>query len=86
MAKTYQLSRKGHFGASLKIVPVTTETETNTVRCLEVNGTDKFHITPQSALPDLTNYKVCYLIKLYCFFNIYNCCIFYFFLVCWRTT
>jgi len=58
MAKTYQLAHKGEFGASLKIVPVTTETQTNTIKCLEVNGTDKFHISPQSALPDLTNFKV----------------------------
>jgi len=58
MAKTYQLSHKGYFGASLKIVPVTTETETNTLKCLEVNGTDKFHISPQTALPDLSGFKV----------------------------
>lgn len=58
MAKTYQLSHKGYFGASLKIVPVTTETETNTLKCLEVNGTDEFHISPQAVLPDLSDYKV----------------------------
>lgn len=58
MVKTYQLSDKGSFGSSLKIVPVTTETETNTLKCLEVNGTDTFHISPQSALPDLTDFKV----------------------------
>lgn len=58
MAKTYQLSKKGDFGASIKIVPVTTETETNTVKCLEVNGTDKLHFLPQPTLPDLSNFKV----------------------------
>ncbi|XP_025417805.1 digestive cysteine proteinase 1 [Sipha flava] len=58
MVKTYQLSDKGSFGASLKIVPVTTETETNSLKCLEVNGTNKFHISPQSALPDLTDFKL----------------------------
>lgn len=58
MAKTYQLANKGSYGASLKIVPVTTETETNTMRCLEVNGTESFHISPQEALPDLENFKV----------------------------
>lgn len=62
MAKTYQLSNKGYFGASLKIVPVTTEKETNKLTCLEVNGTDEFHISPQSTLPDLSNFKVLYLI------------------------
>jgi len=58
MAKTYQLSNKGAFGASLKIVPVTTETETNTLKCLEVNGTDELHILPQPTLPDLSDFKV----------------------------
>lgn len=58
MAKTYQLSHKGYFGASLKVVPVTTETELNTFKCLEVNGTDIFHISPQASLPDLSNFKV----------------------------
>lgn len=62
MAKTFQLSNKGYFGASLKIVPVTTEEETNKLTCLEVNGTDHFHISPQSSLPDLSNFKVLYLI------------------------
>lgn len=58
MAKTYQLSNKGDFGSSLKIVPVTTETETNILKCLEVNGTEQFHISPQAVLPDLSNFKV----------------------------
>ncbi|VVC24114.1 Hypothetical protein CINCED_3A023935 [Cinara cedri] len=57
MDKTYQLSKKGTFGASIKIVPVTTETETNTIKCLEVNGTDELHILPQPTLPDLSNFK-----------------------------
>jgi len=65
MAKTYQLSNRGSFGSSLKIVPVTTETETNTLKCLEVNGTDKLHISLQSTLPDLSNFKVCGFNKLY---------------------
>lgn len=60
MSKTYQLSNKGSFGASLKIVPVTTETQTNTIKCLEVNGTKKFHISTQSSLPDLSDFKVIY--------------------------
>ncbi|KAL4154437.1 hypothetical protein QTP88_000303 [Uroleucon formosanum] len=58
MAKTYQLSNKGSFGSFLKIVPVTTETETNTLKCLEVNGTDKLRISPQSTLPDLSDFKL----------------------------
>lgn len=58
MAKTYQLSHKGKYGAALKIVPVTTETVTNSVRCLQVNGTNSFSIVPQSVLPNLNNFKV----------------------------
>ncbi|CAI6376268.1 unnamed protein product [Macrosiphum euphorbiae] len=56
--KTYQLSNRGSFGSYLKTVPVTTETGTNTLKCLEVNGTDEFHILPQSTLPDLSDYRL----------------------------
>jgi len=65
MAKTYQLSNRGSFGSSLKIVPVTTETETNALKCLEVNGTNELQISPQSTLPDLSDFKVCSFNKLY---------------------
>lgn len=58
MVKTYQLAYKGDFGTALKIVPVTTETESNILKCLEVNGTGQFHISPQAVLPDLTDFKV----------------------------
>jgi len=65
MAKTYQLSNKGSFGSYLKIARATTEAEINTLKCLEVNGTDEFHISLQPALPDLNNFRVCGLNKLY---------------------
>lgn len=61
MSKTYQLSNKGPYGTSIKIVPVTTETVTNAIKCLAVNGTNDYHIPPQSSLPDLSNFKVIYL-------------------------
>ncbi|XP_050527447.1 digestive cysteine proteinase 1 [Daktulosphaira vitifoliae] len=58
MAKTYQLQRKGDNGSSLKIVPVTTETEINSVKCLQVNGSKEMHITPQQSVPDLKDFKL----------------------------
>ncbi|CAH0753422.1 unnamed protein product [Bemisia tabaci] len=57
MMKTYQLSNSGQYGASIKVVPVTTEDETNVESCMQVNGSDSYHITPQSVVPDLTNFK-----------------------------
>ncbi|XP_044264589.1 digestive cysteine proteinase 1 [Tribolium madens] len=57
MVKTYQLSSSGPYGTSLKIAPVTTETETNSRTCLQVNGTEDITIEPQSILPDLTNFE-----------------------------
>jgi hypothetical protein len=57
MVKTYQLSTSGPYGTSLKIAPVTTETETNARTCLQVNGTSEYTIEPQTILPDLTNFE-----------------------------
>ncbi|CAG9835411.1 unnamed protein product [Diabrotica balteata] len=56
MVKTYQLGTPG-YGVSLKITPVTTETEENVRSCLMVNGTEEISITPQAILPDLTGFK-----------------------------
>lgn len=58
MTKTYQLSHKGYFGISLKIVPVTTKTQTNTIQCYGLKGTNESRIFPQSFLPDIRNFKV----------------------------
>lgn len=58
MVKTYQLSHKGRYGASIKIAPVTTETVTNDETCLQVNGTNDLKIQPQSIVPDASEMEV----------------------------
>ncbi len=58
MVKTYQLAKVGPFGQLLKVAPVTTDSSLNVNTCLQVNGTDSIVITPQSVVPDLSNYKV----------------------------
>lgn len=58
MVKTYQLSHKGQYGASIKIAPVTTETITNEQMCLQVNGTSDLKIQPQSIIPDASEMEV----------------------------
>lgn len=57
MVKTYQLSPYGLYGTSLKLAPVTTETEVNANTCLQVNGTSEYKIEPQTILPNLTGFK-----------------------------
>ncbi|XP_017887967.1 digestive cysteine proteinase 1 [Ceratina calcarata] len=54
MVKTYQLSHKGLYGKSLKIVPLTTESRLNEETCFEVNGTQDFKIQCQAIIPDTT--------------------------------
>lgn len=56
MVKTYQLGSSG-YGTSLKIAPVTTETEENTITCLQVNGTEDNKIVPQTILPSLVGFE-----------------------------
>lgn len=58
MVKTYQLSHKGQYGASIKIAPVTTESVTNEDTCLQVNGTSNMKIHPQTILPDASEMEV----------------------------
>lgn len=58
MVKTFQLSHKGDFGASIKIAPVTTETVNNKETCLQVNGTINLKIQPQSIVPDASEMEV----------------------------
>lgn len=81
MVKTYQLSNKGQYGASIKIAPVTTETAINEDTCLEVNGTRDLKIHPQSVIPDAlemevkkkqTEKKTC-LLQFYKSQNIFKC-------------
>ncbi|XP_014483749.1 PREDICTED: digestive cysteine proteinase 1 [Dinoponera quadriceps] len=57
MVKTYQLSHKEQYGASIKIAPVTTESVINEDTCLQVNGTKDMKIEPQSILPDTHEMK-----------------------------
>lgn len=57
MVKTYQLSKLGEFGSSLKVAPVTTEKVQNLDSCLQVNGSSEHRVEPQSILPDLTGFE-----------------------------
>lgn len=56
--KTYQLSRDGQYGTSLKIAPVTTDEKPNEITCLQVNGTSDMRVEPQSILPDCTDFTL----------------------------
>ena len=58
MVKTYQLSKEGNNGKSLKVAPVTTESQLNKETCLEVDGSSDMSITPQAILPDLSGFEV----------------------------
>lgn len=58
MVKTYQLSKLGEYGSSLKVAPVTTEKVQNLNSCLQVNGSSVYRIEPQSILPDVTGFEV----------------------------
>lgn len=58
MVKTYQLAKKGDYGTSLKVAPVTTRQATNKDTCLQVNGTSDMPITVQSILPDAKKFKL----------------------------
>lgn len=62
MVKTLQLSTVKPYGASYKLAPMTTEKETNVQSCFQVNGTVEEKITPQSILPDLSQFDVCKLL------------------------
>lgn len=59
MVKTYQLTKTayGPYGTSVKLAPVTTESELNKVTCLQVNGTSDQTQDVQSVLPDMTDFK-----------------------------
>ncbi|KAI5091760.1 hypothetical protein C0J45_18966, partial [Silurus meridionalis] len=49
---TFQLSAAGDHGVGYKITPVTTETEFNTMKCFQVNGSKEDPVLPQAALPN----------------------------------
>ncbi|OXU23840.1 hypothetical protein TSAR_007465 [Trichomalopsis sarcophagae] len=54
MVKTYQLSKEGPYGSSIKIAPVTDEDNFNKETCLQVNGTSDARIDLQTIIPDTT--------------------------------
>ncbi|GAB0089449.1 digestive cysteine proteinase 1 [Sergentomyia squamirostris] len=58
MVKTYQLTRDGDFGTSLKIAPVTTDDTLNHVTCLQVNGSSDNAIEVQSVLPNAKDFNL----------------------------
>lgn len=51
----YQISDGKSYGETWKYIP---ETNTTAFSCIGVNGNHKFHIYPQSSLPDLRHFKV----------------------------
>ncbi|KAJ8868845.1 hypothetical protein PR048_030386 [Dryococelus australis] len=57
MVKTYQLSKIGEYGTSIKVVPLTTEEELNVKTCLQINGTANNTVDVQSILPNITDFK-----------------------------
>nr|CAD7256813.1 unnamed protein product [Timema shepardi] len=58
MVKTYQLSNYGSkYGSTVKVVPVTTETELNKDTCLRINGSSNDPVSVQSILPDTTGFE-----------------------------
>nr|QOV03073.1 cathepsin L2 [Dysdercus peruvianus] len=57
MVKTLQLSSEGKFGVSLKLAPMTTDERLNVPSCFQVNGTVDEKITPQTILPDLSDFE-----------------------------
>lgn len=58
MVQTYQLSGQGQYGTSLKVAPMTTEVELNTIKCFRVDGSQEQKIKPQSVLPDLSGFQL----------------------------
>ncbi|XP_053668625.1 digestive cysteine proteinase 1 [Anopheles marshallii] len=58
MVKTYQLTRQGDFGVSLKLAPVTTQNQMNKETCLQVNGSLANKIDVQSILPYVKDFQL----------------------------
>ncbi|CAG9131173.1 unnamed protein product [Plutella xylostella] len=60
MVKTYQMTGAAYpqYGTNIKIAPVTTESQLNSVTCLQMNGTSDMAVSDvQSALPDMTDFQ-----------------------------
>lgn len=58
MVQTYQLTKEGEYGTSLKVAPVTTRETLNKQTCLQVNGSDDNPISVQSILPNTKDFKL----------------------------
>lgn len=69
MVKTYQLSKDGSHGSSIKIVPMTTEDVTNKETCLKVEGNEEMAIKPQTIIPDTHGMEVTFLFFYFPFFK-----------------
>lgn len=54
---TFFIGNDLDYGAIYKITPVTTETEFNTMKCFQLNGTKDEPIIPQIALPDVQGFE-----------------------------
>lgn len=57
MVKTYQLSKNGTHGVSLKVAPMTTETVLNKITCFHAYGEPGGKVEAQSVLPDVSDFK-----------------------------
>ncbi|XP_055383598.1 digestive cysteine proteinase 1 [Condylostylus longicornis] len=58
MVKTYQLAHFEAYGTSLKLAPVSTDSELNKETCLQVNGTSENKVDIQAILPDAKDFKL----------------------------
>lgn len=58
MVKTYQLTKQGDFGVSLKLAPVSTKDQMNKETCLQVNGTTDDAIEVQGILPYVKDFTL----------------------------
>ncbi|XP_019368053.1 PREDICTED: digestive cysteine proteinase 2-like [Gavialis gangeticus] len=54
---TFQFGAVKPYGASYKITPETTESETNVLKCFLINGTKEGPIEPQTVFPNMDGFK-----------------------------
>lgn len=77
MVKTYQLTKEGDYGTSLKVAPVTNRESMNKQTCLQVNGSSDNPISVQGILPDTKNFKLAGEFFLHCKWkNVTDNCVF----------
>lgn len=58
VVKTFQRADLGDFGAMVKVLPVTTEVVVNKISCFLVDGGADMPVTPQSILPDISDFQL----------------------------